>query len=55
MTNIRTLSNTRNIELEKLKEDEMIVEAHLELTKTLEARIALVKLLGLIKSLKANV
>lgn len=53
--NNRYRSNLRNIAYEKFEEDEVIVTGLLEESQNYEARVAYIKLLGLIKRLKATV
>lgn len=48
-------SNARQIEFEKLEEDELIVLDLLQRTSKFEVRVAYMKLLGLIKALKNQV
>ena len=54
-TNNRARSNKRNIEYEKLEEDEQIVKFLLQDSQSFEARLAYMKLLGLIKALKEQI
>lgn len=55
MVNNRTRSNMRNIEVEKLEDDQIIVKDLLKKAPSFELRVAYIKLLAIIKILKEEI